>query len=215
MSQNPPNLLPDDADNRTMNLNAHFAWALAMWGSADVAREEGNFMLAPIGFYYAAFHAGFSYLNSIKGIPLETLTRMGHGRLATLLDKYVGDDKLVEDLNLLREIRETINYLGHDTPAQKLQIVRGHGFGFQFIDKKVSFAELITMAQKKSRAFIFSILELFTYANMSVVNRVPRRDDEEWVDSYLGDDFLLAIIPREANGPKILMRALSLFGEGD
>jgi hypothetical protein len=210
MTHSQGGLSDEERHQRTMNLNAHFAWALAMWGSADVAREQGNYMLAPIGFYYAAFHAGFAYLNSIKSIPFKTLSRMGHARLAKLLGKIIGE-QLVNDLNLLREIRETINYLGHDTPRQKLQIVRGHGFGFQFIDKKVPFTELVAIAEKKSHAFVLSILDLFAHANLGVVDRVPRRGDEEWADGYLGDDVLLAIIPREESGPKILTRAFSLL----
>ena len=41
----------DEQHERDMNLNAHFAWGLAMWASAEIALEEGLLLPAAISYY--------------------------------------------------------------------------------------------------------------------------------------------------------------------
>lgn len=193
-----------------MNLNAHFAWALAMWGSADIAREDGNLMLAPIGYYYSAFHAAYALLNTFRGIEDETFKRMGHTKLGELVERLM-EPKHALAFGVLRDIRETINYLGGESSAQKLRIVRGHPFGFKLETGKVSYEQTVLLARDMSENFILAVLDSFKRCDYTAVDRVPKPGDEEWIDEYLQDDVLLGVIPRGTGGARILTRAFSLI----
>jgi hypothetical protein len=200
----------DEKHQRTMNLNAHFAWALALWGSAEVAREDGNPMLVPIGYYYSAFHSGFAFLNASPKVPLSALTRMVHTRLRDLLEGLLPFMR-IQDLSLLREVRETINYLGGGDPAHKLRIVRGHPFGFDINDKPYTYEQSLELASDVSKRFIFAVMDGLSSMNKLAVNRIPTRGDEAWLDEYLQEDVLLGVIPRGATGVRVLKKAFSFL----
>ena len=189
-----------------MNLNAHFAWSLAMWGSADVAREENNFLLAPIGYYYSAFHSGFSLINTNHTIHVEDFTQVGHSQLVSWLPI-----DLILDFNLLRGIRETINYLGAGNPQFKLKIVRGHPFLYTLGKKDLPFFDTILEARDVSQRFIYKTLEKIEKFCSTEGWRGPKRGDNEWQTEYLGEDLLLNVIPRNDQGKEILRRAFSLL----
>lgn len=200
----------NEKHQRTMNLNAHFAWALALWGSAEVAREDGNPMLVPIGYYYSAFHSGFSLLNASPKVLLGTLTRMGHTRLRDLLEGLLPFMR-IQDLSLLKDIRETINYLGGDDPEHKLRIVRGHPFGFKIDDKPYTYEQSLELARDVSKRFIFAVMDALSSMNKPAVNRIPARGDDTWLGMYLKEDVLLGVIPRGATGVRVLKKAFSFL----
>lgn len=191
---------------RILNLNAHFAWALAMWGSADVAREESNFLLAPIGYYYSAFHSGFALVNTNHTIHLENLKQVGHSQLVSWLPL-----ELTFDFNILREIRETTNYLGVGDPQTKLSIVRGHGFRYILGSKHISFFDSILDARNYSLRFIHKTLDRIEEFCRQEKWPGPKRGDDNWQTEYIDEDFLLNVIPRSHQGPEILMRAFSVL----
>lgn len=193
-----------------MNLNAHFAWALALWGSAEVAREDGNPMLVPIGYYYSAFHSGFALVNGSPKVPFNTLRRMGHATLRKLLEGQLSLVR-IQDLLLLRDIRETMNYLGGEDPAHKLRIVRGHPFGFEFDGTRYTYDQSLELARDVSKRFIFAVMDAFSSVKQNVVQRVPARGDDDWLNEYLQEDFLLGVIPPGATGGRILKKAFSFL----
>lgn len=200
----------DEKHQRTMNLNAHFAWALALWGSAEVAREDGNPMLVPIGYYYSAFHSGFSLLNASSKVPLSALSRIGHTRLKNLLEGILPFMR-IRDLSVLREIRETINYLGGGDPAHKLRIVRGHPFSFDIDGKSYTYEQSLELARDVSKQFIFAVMDTLVSMSEPAVNRIPARGDDAWLDEYLQEDVLLGVIPRGAAGMRVLKKAFSFL----
>ncbi len=168
-------------------------------------------MLAPIGYYYSAFHAGYALVHSFPDVKIENLSSMGHSRLATLLGET---PKLTLPLSFLRGLRETINYLSGDSQAQRLQIVRGHALRFVFLTKPgYSYSKILDRAQLLSKQFILDILERFQMVSPDVIDSVPQRGDAMWVDEYLGEDVLLGIIPRDNAGPRILKKAFGLLDE--
>lgn len=132
----------DNQHNRTMNLNAHFAWGFALWASADASRIGGNLMLAPIGYYYACFHSSYAYLNAVPGIDPNTFDHMGHSQLSNLIGQHLSANLKLE-FDEMRELREAINYLGLGDPSGKLRVLRGHALRFGTREKSISFDESI------------------------------------------------------------------------
>jgi hypothetical protein len=197
--------------NRTMNLNAHFAWAMGLWGAAEAARADGNLMLAPIGYYYSSFHAAYAYLNAVPGIEPATFERMGHSQLSNLIERHLVKE-LHADFNRLRDIRETINYLGFGEPATKLRIVRGHPLHFIIDDKQHSFVEIVDLAKDRSREFITGVLDTLAGLDVKAVDTVPIRGDvnENWLQEYMQEDILLGVMSNGMRG-RVLRLAHSLL----
>ena len=95
--------------------------------------------------------------------------------------------------------------------ARKLQVVRGHPFGFKNGQKRYDFFEAVGEAKEASTRvvlFILDEIEKFCAQNQW---RGPRRNDEQWLEEYLQEDVLLNIIPRDQNGITILQRSFSLL----
>lgn len=207
---NNSNAKSNDLHTRQMNINAHFAWALAMWASAEAAHKQQNHLLAAVGYYYSAFHAGFSVVNTNLGIPNEKLVQITHSALKDYLEPLLPPGGMWH-YELLQGIREGVNYLGADAPEGKLRIVRGNGFGFDLGGARFSFERSLEMAHKHSLSFLRGcVAKLETFcAEHKIVG--PKRGDSYWVTEYLDEDLLLGVIPREGDGIQIVNRAASLL----
>lgn len=200
----------DDLHKRQMNINAHFAWALAMWASAEAAHKRQNHLLAAVGYYCSAFHAGFAVVNTNLGIPKEKLVQITHSALKDYLEPLLPPGGMWH-YELLQGIREGVNYLGADAAEGKLRIVRGNGFGFDLGGVRVTFERSLEMAHKQSLSFLrvcVAKLEAFCTEHKIVG---PKRGDSYWVTEYLDEDLLLGVIPREGDGIEILKKAASLL----
>jgi hypothetical protein len=197
--------------NRTMNLNAHFAWAMGLWGSAEAARADGNLMLAPIGYYYSTFHAAYAYLNAVPGIEPATFELMGHSQLSNLIERHLSVE-LRGDFDRLRDVRETINYLGFGEPTAKLRIVRGNPLYFVIGDKQYSFVQIVDMAKDRSHAFITGVLDKLAGLKVKAVDTVPIRGDvdENWLQGYMQEDMLLGVMSDYMRG-RVLSLACGLL----
>jgi len=210
MNANPSTIAADDLHQRQMNINAHFAWALTMWASAEAAHKRQNHLLAAVGYYYSAFHAGFAVVNTNMDIPKEKLVQITHSVLKDYLEPLLPPGGMWH-YELLQGIREGVNYLGADAPEGKLRIVRGNGFSFDLGESRFTFERSLEMAHKQSLSFLrvcVATLETFCAAHKIVG---PKRGDSYWVTEYLDEDFLLGVIPREGNGIQIVNRAASLL----
>lgn len=201
----------EEIHKRTMNLNAHFAWAIGMWGSASYAKENGNFLMAPIGFYYSTFHAGFSLLNTDHTMHLEHLSRTSHSALKAKLDNHLDLDNQNRFV-LLREIRENINYLGMGEPNAKLRVVRGHPYGFDLgTFGRHSFFDLVDIAEQQSKDFIlYCLSKIEKHCTDNEYWRGPKFNDWDWYDEYLQEDAFITVIP-EKNRQEILKRAFGIL----
>ena len=174
-----------------MNINAHFAWALAMWASAEAAQKRQNHLLAAVGYYYSAFHAGFAVVNTNLDIPKEKLVQITHSALKGYLEPLLPFPGMWY-YEILQAIREGVNYLGADTPQGKLRIVRGNGFGFDLGSKKVTFGQSLEMAHKHSLSFLrVCVAKLEAFCSQHKITG-PKRGDSYWVSEYLDEDLLLA-----------------------
>lgn len=196
--------------NRIWNMNAHFAWALVLWGSAEISRKRCNWLLAPIGFYYAAFHAGFALVNANHEVPASHLKRISHSRLQRYLKTMLAP-QVMDDFQFLRGLREWINYLGSNTPSRKFRIVRGDPISLKIASSKFSYADALALASERSARFIEGVLVRIEEFGQTKTERWPHpiRGDVGWLD-YLGEDVLFAIIPREMDGTAILQIAFEL-----
>lgn len=206
-------ILDDDIrHSRTMNLNAHFAWGFALWASAEELRTSGNFILAPVGYYYSCFHSGYAYLNAIPGIEPSTFDRMGHQQLSNLIEQHLNND-LRAIFDEMRELREIINYLGFNDPASKLGIMRGKTLRFGDAQQSQSFENKIIEARDKSRNFIISTLDEVRSLSNRAVDRIPRRgdNDEDWLQEYMQEDIYLNIMSNgmRANTVRFIRELLS------
>lgn len=181
-----------------MNLNAHFAWAFALWASAEESQSSGNLMLAPIGYYYACFHSSYAYLNAVPGIAPSTFDRMGHQQLSNLIKQHLDDD-LRKEFDEMRDLRETINYLGLGDPTGKLRVLRGRDLRFGTPKDSLSFDEMITKSRDNSRAFIIRMLDEVALLPKNAVDTFPRRGDTEgfWLDEYMQEDIYLGLMSHE------------------
>lgn len=210
MTSPPPPNAADDLHKRQMNLNAHFAWALAMWASAEAAHQKQNHLLAAVGYYYSAFHAGFAVVNTNLDIPNGKLVQITHSALQGYLEPLLPPEAMWH-YELLRGIREGVNYLGADVPEGKLKIVRGSGFSFDLGGAKVKFDRSLEMAHKRSLSFLcicLAKIEAFCSQHRIVG---PKRGDSYWVSEYLDEDLFLGVIPRDGDGIQIVNRAVSLL----
>lgn len=201
----------EEIHKRTMNLNSHFAWSIAMWGSAKFSKDRGNFLLAPIGFYYAAFHSGFALLNIDHTMHLEHLARTSHSALESKLENHL-DMINQKRYKLLREIRENINYLGMGEPSSKLSVVRGHPYGFDLgNDERYNYFELVEIAERESEEFIkYCLSKIESHCSENEFWRGPKMNSWEWYDEYLQEDAFITIIP-ETNRTEILKSAFGLL----
>lgn len=192
-------------------MNAHFAWALAMWASAEASHKRHNTLLAAVGYYYSAFHAGFAVANTSLAIPSEKLVQITHSALKGYLEPLLPAGGMIH-YELLQGIREGVNYLGADSAVGKLKVVRGDGFGFDLGNgAKVKFDRSLEMAHRHSLSFLricVAAIEAFCVKNMIVG---PKRGDSHWMSEYLDEDLLLGVIPREGDGIEIVKRAALLL----
>jgi hypothetical protein len=206
----PPN--DETLHARQMNINSHFAWALAMWASAESAHQQKNTLLAAVGYYYSAFHAGFAAANTNLDIPPENLVRITHAKLKEYLEPMFPGFGGMYSYELLQGVREAVNYLGADGPTGKLRIVRGNGFGFdEGGGVRYSFERALERAHQHS--LIFLRAALVRIESFCSTHRVtgPKSGDSYWIEEYIDEDFLLGVIPREAEGLKIVARASALL----
>jgi hypothetical protein len=189
-----------------MNLNAHFAWGLAMWGSADVARESGVFLPASIGYYYSGFHVCFALVNTNTAIPTQSLKRIGHAKL----QEWIGEMPLgliPVALAELRDLREAINYLGLGDGASKLRAVRGGKIVFQGAGREQDFHTALERARKLSLLLIVRALHHLEQWGPAHHVTVPKRDPQRsWLSEYMQEDFLLSILPDGDMRGQILKR---------
>jgi hypothetical protein len=168
-------------------------------------------MLAPIGFYYSTFHAGYAFLNAVPGLSPRTFDRMGHSQLAGLIESHLNSE-LRSHFEILREVRETINYLGVGEPNSKLKVVRGHPFGFTIGSENLSYVDAIEMTKERSRAFLYGALDQLSGMPSRIVDAFPRRadDDQNWLQEYIQEDMLLNVIGGDARG-RVMSRVLTLL----
>lgn len=197
---------------REMNLNAHFCWALAMWGSAEVAREQSNNIVACYGYYYAGFHAGFAFLNTDHTFHMDSMREIKHGKVESWLNDKL-PFRLSVDYSLLRQYREATSYLGMDTPANKMCVVRGHPFGFTLDSegRAINFYAAVQEASGASARLVRHLLAEIEKHCALHGWRGPKRGDSAWLEDYLQEDVLLGVIPRNKEGKNILGRAFSLL----
>lgn len=200
----------DEKHNRNMNMNAHFAWALVMWGSAELARERENYLCSQISYYYSTFHAGFAVINTDHTFHFEDMKRISHSKVEDWLESKLPLE-LIHDFKILRQVRETINYLGSDEPASKLRIVRGHPFGFHIGVKSLSFFEMVSEASYSSKRIILYLLNEIEDFCHTQSCWGPKRGSTLWQEEYLQEDLFLGVIPRGNDGVEILKRAFSLL----
>lgn len=200
------NMSDREQHNRTMNLNAHYAWSFALWSSAESARTTGNMVLAPIGYYYSSFHSAYAYLNAVPGITPSTFERMGHQPLSNLIEQHLGND-LQKDFDEMRDLREAINYLGMGEPSGKLRVLRGHALRFVTPSQSIGLQDMILRARDKSRAFIIKTLDKVVELPSKAVDTFPRRGDadENWLTEYMGEDIYLGLMQDEMRGKAIGM----------
>ena len=182
----------DEQHQREMNMNAHIAWAFALLGSAEVANERGNSLSAAITYYYSSFHAGFALINTDHTFQMESMQRIRHSKVESWLENRL-PIKLHEQYVLLRNLREAVNYLGMESPASKLHVVRGHPFGFDIktltISKRLTFFEMLKFAGESSTAIIAFILgEIEKHCQQEGL-RGPKRGNDEWLTEYIQEDF--------------------------
>ncbi|PDT81800.1 hypothetical protein [Sinorhizobium sp. BJ1] len=193
-----------DQHNRTMNLNAHYAWSFALWASAEAARTSGNLVLAPIGYYYSVFHSAYAYLNAVPGIAPTTFDRMGHQPLSNLIEQHLGSD-LQKDFDEMRDLREAINYLGMGSAEGKLRVLRGHPLRFGTPSQSASLDNMISRARNKSRDFIITTLDRVAALPSQAADTFPKRgdDDENWLLEYMQEDIYLGLMSDDMRGKAV------------
>lgn len=189
------------ANDRRLHIHSHFAWAAAFWGSARVAQQDANYLLAPIGFYYSAFHAGFAAACTNLDIANESLKQVHHSQLTNYLESILPLEAMLS-YAYLQDIREGINYLGAESAERKAQIVRGSEFGFG----STPYFECIERCREHSVKFLRHAQQ--TIADFAQKNSInyPDLNSDWWIQEFLDDDVLRCVIPREKDG----LRALDL-----
>lgn len=191
-------------EDRRLYIHSHFAWAAAFWGSARVAEQDGNFLLAPIGYYYSAFHSGFAAVCTNLDIPNESLKRMGHSQLKEYLEPIFPADAMISYL-YLQDIREGINYLGVETPEQRVAVVRGHDFYFG----SAPYFKCISNCREHSVRFLRHAQYVISIFGRSKAINYPDLNSEWWVQEFLGEDLFRCVIPGERNGQRALKLAFA------
>lgn len=199
---------------REMNIGAHIAWAAALWGSAETAKESKNYLNAVIGYYYSVFHIGFAFINTDHTFHMNDMGHMKHNKIEKWLEeKLHWKDDI--DYKTLRIIRESVNYLGMSDPASKLRVVRGHPFVYDLGYKRANFFDMVEEASQTSRRIFSNILseiESFCVLNQWQPLQYGR---VYYCDEYLSEDVLLNVIPREKDGLKAMQLAMDLIQGGN
>ena len=182
----------EEKQARIWNMNAHFAWSLAMWGSGEHARNIGSTLLASVGHYYSTFHAGFSVACTDHTINLKDYEHVDHGTVHRWTKRLLGDEA-GERFDRLRRMREALNYMGVGDPLSKFQLVRGTMAGFDFDGTKVSFEEALATASSLSRGLVSAALDAIEVHGRKERWPGPRRGDTAWQDEYLQEDLLRTV----------------------
>jgi len=138
------------------------------------------------------------------------MKQMKHNKIEKWLENHLDFQDRIDYKNL-RFIRENINYLGMGSPVAKLQIIRGHSFGYKLDNKKYIFFEMVDLASESSQRIfqnIFKNIENFSKKN----NWQPLQHGRDYfIDDYLDEDAFLNIIPREKDGLASLKKAFNLI----
>jgi hypothetical protein len=149
----------------------------------------------------------------------EDMRRINHSKI----EKWISNrlPRLESKFAELRRLREMFNYLGLEgDAAAKLRVVRGHGFGFDpsikatksgslAVTRTPSFFARVDYAKKASKAFLKAALRHIESHTKRLGLRHPKWNDanDEWFEEYLGEDFMLWVIPHEGGGTRILSKA--------
>jgi hypothetical protein len=205
----------EERHNREMNMNAHLVWAMAMWGSGERAKIDQNYLCAAIAYYYASFHAAFSLVNTDPTFPLSQLSQMRHSTLQGWLERRHPGSMFMY-FGILRDLREGLNYLGAGSPANKLQVVRGHPLLFRITEdsEPITFFDMVGKGSELSKLFIQKAIAHIEEHCRAAGWRGPVRGTA-WLEEYLQEDLLITVLPRQASGiaNEILRIAFSLLPE--
>jgi hypothetical protein len=200
-----------EIDHREQNLNAHFAWSLALWGSAEMDRKSGNLICAAYAYYYAVLNAGFASMNAFHLAPFDDLQKVDHQVILRYFQNwFLGDH--ANELYRLKQIREATSYLALESPAAKLRVVRGHGFGFRNENgsDRISFLEAVNEVAQASKSLIRYLLGK-THDFCSVTKlRHPTTGADSWLEDYLGEDLFPHVFPDNSRS-EILRAGFSLL----
>lgn len=204
--------MEDEQHQREMRMNAHFCWALAMWGSAEGSRIHSGYIAAVYAYYYSAFHAAVALIATDRTFHLDHMHEMRHGTVEAWLRERL-PWQLQRDFALLRGCREATSYLGMGEPAGKLAIVRGYPL---LVDvgsalPRLTFFEAVQEASHASSRLIHHALRALEEHCASAKWSGPKRGDERWLEEYLQEDVLLSVIPRDDDGHVILKYAFSFL----
>lgn len=203
----------EESHNREMNINAHFAWALAMWGSGEQARKQENYICAATAYYYTLFHVGFAWISSDHTFHQEDTVRIHHNKVETWVEGKIPVALQIE-WSKLRQVRETINYLGMGTPSRKLGFVRGRGLYFGEPEKyNISFFDLVNESSDSARNIIRYVHAQIETECHKYGWVFAKRGDDLWVEEYLQEDAFLQIFPDTLNGRELVKSALSILDE--
>jgi len=197
---NPENSMESaEMTHREHNLNAHFAWALALWGSAETSRQAGSTLCAAYSYYFSVVHAGYAWMNALPRIPIEDLQKVDHQVVLKHLGFYLIGDH-ANELFKLKQIREATSYLAIPEPATKLRIVQGHPFGFTTEHTNRSFFEALDDASLSSKSLLLHLLSQIQHFSTISKIRSPAMGDATWQNEYLNEDMFLHVFPEKSRG---------------
>lgn len=180
--------------DRISLINAHFAWSLFFWGSAECSLQDRNLLPAMIGFYYSAFHAGYALAASDHRNPDDSLRRVRHAEVQAWVIAEKSRELTVAFL-FLRKCRESFSYLGFPTGLDRLHVVRGAPTGIALRAKSFSFEESVQEGKAASEWFMNAcwIRAADRLKKDPAGARLPVRGSQDWLTEYLGEDALISV----------------------
>jgi hypothetical protein len=195
---------------RIWNMNSHFVWALAMWGSGEHARTSGSTLLAAVGHYYAAFHAGFATACTDHTINLKDYERVDHGTIHRWTTRLLGGETGAS-FDRLRQMREKLNYMGMGEPLNKFLLVQGRIAGVEFDGSEATFEQAIQVASDISREVVMQALSHVEAHCAKHAWPGPKRGDRSWMDDYLQDDILRTVFTDDDSRRRVLALGFALI----
>lgn len=200
----------EERQRRIWNMNAHFVWALAAWGSAEDA-EPTSPILAAVGYYYAAFHAGYATGCTDSRVTEDKFERVDHGTVHSWISALLGAEAS-RHFRRLQHLRNTLNYLGVGGPLNKFLLVQGRPVPFRLEDGTTnSFADALAESRLTSRSVLYEALAHIERHCATEKWPGPKRGDDYWQVEYLQDDLLLSVFPTDEARRRTLARGFGLL----
>ena len=166
--------LPEYID-RYNKIDAHSVFAVSLFFSSKHSLKEGNRVLASIGQYYSIFHLAYALVSLNFSLEDNTLKRINHSKLRSLLINLSDRDIIsIDFLKLyldLQEVREYFNYLDIKNGQGKFMILRRGHLTHSYCFGDIRFSDISAQAEEPISIIIDEFFSMLHEIELQIISK--------------------------------------------